>query len=368
MSAEAGRHTRREIFQQPALWPTTLNRVDAASHQFDLKTKLAGKRILFTGAGTSAYAAHAVAVADRRCLAVPTTDLLLDAERVLAGADVLISLARSGNSPESAAVVERVHALRPDLPQYAITCNADSKLTRAKLNGVIFLDPRSNDESLVMTSAFSNLVLAGLALLKRDAAGAAVAACAPRAQSLLAQIDQSCHAAASKAHDRIVILSSSPLFGWADEARLKVLEMTAGAYPAIAETFLGLRHGPMSFVREDTLVLALLSNDPQRRLYERDLLKELRAKKLGTLVGIAGDADGDLFDAMIPAVAAGVADALRTPFEIIAPQLLGYHLSLMKGLDPDNPSPSGVINRVVQGVIIHPATPSSSEAVGHKKP
>jgi tagatose-6-phosphate ketose/aldose isomerase len=355
MSSETGRHTRREIFQQPALWPTTLDRLDAASRQFDLKARFAGKRIVFTGAGTSAYAAQAIAVADRRCLAVPTTDLLLDAERVLANADVLISLARSGNSPESAAVVERAHALRPDLPQFAITCNADSKLTHTKLNGIIFLDPRSNDESLVMTSAFSNLVLAGLTLLKRDTVGAAVAACAPRAQSLLTQIDQACHAAASKVHDRIVILSSSPLFGWADEARLKVLEMTAGAFPAAAETFLGLRHGPMSFVRKDTLVLALLSTDPVRRLYERDLLKELRAKDLGILVGIAEAAENDLFDAVIPAVSPGIADALRTVFEIVAPQLLGYHLSLMKGLNPDNPSPSGAINRVVQGVTIHRA-------------
>jgi tagatose-6-phosphate ketose/aldose isomerase len=206
----------------------------------------------------------------------------------------------------------------------------------------------------VMTSAFSNLVLAGLALLRRDAAGAAVAACAPRALSLLTQIDQACHAAASKVHDRVLFLSSSPLFGWADEARLKVLEMTAGAFPAMAETFLGLRHGPMSFVRKDTLVLALLSNDPVRRLYERDLLKELRAKAIGILVGIAEPAENDLFDTVIPAVSPGVADALRTPFEIIAPQLLGYHLSLMKGLNPDSPSPSGVINRVVQGVVIHP--------------
>jgi tagatose-6-phosphate ketose/aldose isomerase len=109
----------------------------------------------------------------------------------------------------------------------------------------------------------------------------------------------------------------------------------------------------MSFVRPDTLVLALMSNDPQRRLYECDLLKELRAKKLGYLVGIADGADRELFDAVIPAVAPGAADTLRTPFEIIAPQLLGYHLSRMKGLDPDNPSPSGVINRVVQGVVIH---------------
>jgi tagatose-6-phosphate ketose/aldose isomerase len=46
---------------------------------------------------------------------------------------------------------------------------------------------------------------------------------------------------------------------------------------------------------------------------------------------------------------------LRTPFEIVAAQLFGYHLSLSKGIDPDNPSPGGVISRVVRGVAIHPA-------------
>jgi tagatose-6-phosphate ketose/aldose isomerase len=351
--SEAGFRTRREIFQQPELWPTTLERVDAIA----LTAKLYGKRILFTGAGTSAYAAHAIAVANPLCRAAPTTDLLVDAERILANVDAVISIARSGDSPESAAVVERVRGLKPRMPQYAITCNPDSKLTRAGLDGVIVLDPRTNDESLVMTSAFSNLVLAGLALMDRDGAEAAVAQCAKRAQQLLPQLDQAARAAAERVRDRIVILSSSPLFGWADEARLKVLEMTAGAHPAMAETFLGLRHGPMSFVRPDTVVLALLSNDTQRRRYEGDLLEELKAKKLGYLVGIADDTERGLFDAMIPAVAAGVADALRTPFEIIAPQLLGYHLSVMKGLDPDNPSPQGVINRVVQGVTIHPVKP-----------
>lgn len=349
-----GFHTRREIFQQPLLWPVTLALVEAASERFGLGSKLARKRILFTGAGTSAYAARAVAVARAGCVAVPTTDLLLDAERLLAGVEVVISLARSGNSPESAAVVERVKSLCPHILQLAITCNPDSRLTRSGLDGVILLDPRSNDESLVMTSAFSGLVLAGLGLLDLDAAKAAVGQRAERAEALLPKLEQASRAAAEWVRDRIVILSSSPLFGWADEARLKVLEMTAGFFPAMAETFLGLRHGPMSFLRPDTLVLALLSADPQRRLYERDLLKELRAKKIGYLVGIAEESERDLFDMIIPAVAPNLSDRLRTPFEIIVPQLLGYHLSLMKGLDPDNPSPSGVINRVVQGVTIHP--------------
>ena len=354
-----GSATRQEIFQQPELWPTTLARVDAAQTQLDLGRRLAGKRILFTGAGTSAYAARAAATAGTNCLAVPTTDLLVDAERHLAGVDVLVSLARSGGSPESAAVVERVRALRPDALQLAITCNPESALTRSALDGILLLDPRTNDRSLVMTGSFSNLVLAGQALLQRQAVSEAVTICARHGQSLLPVLDEACRAVAGAARERIVMLSSSPLQAWAQEAGLKALEMTAGAFPVVTETFLGLRHGPMSFVRGDTLVIALLSSDPLRRLYEQDLLRELRAKRIGYLVGIADveKADG-LFDAVIPAMAPRLADELRTPFEIVAAQLFGYHLSLARGIDPDNPSPGGVINRVVQGVTIHPARPA----------
>ena len=56
-------------------------------------------------------------------------------------------------------------------------------------------------------------------------------------------------------------------------------------------------------------------------------------------------------------------DDLRTPFEILIPQLLGYYLSLSIGLNPDNPSPNGVINRVVQGVKIHSSSSLDSPRV-----
>jgi tagatose-6-phosphate ketose/aldose isomerase len=110
----------------------------------------------------------------------------------------------------------------------------------------------------------------------------------------------------------------------------------------------------MSFLRADTLVLCLLSSDPVRRLYETDLIHELRSKKLGYSVGIAAAVEhGSLFDDLIPAVLPDAPDDMRTPFEILIPQLLGYHLSRGLGLNPDNPSPNGVISRVVQGVTIH---------------
>jgi tagatose-6-phosphate ketose/aldose isomerase len=206
-----------------------------------------------------------------------------------------------------------------------------------------------------MTSAFSNLVLAGLALAQPEAIVAVEKQLSARADSLLADIDQACQRAATRVRDRMVVLSSSPLLGWQREAGLKSLEMTAGRFPLVCETYLGLRHGPMSFVTPDTLVLCLLSSDPVRRSYERDLIRELRAKKIGYLVGIADyEQSLGLFDLLIPAVAPHTDDALRTPFEILGPQLLGYHLSLLIGLNPDNPSPDGVINRVVSGVRIYP--------------
>jgi tagatose-6-phosphate ketose/aldose isomerase len=89
-----------------------------------------------------------------------------------------------------------------------------------------------------------------------------------------------------------------------------------------------------------------------------DLISELRAKKIGYLVGIADPEETKgIFDEIIPAIAPRENDALRTPYEIIGPQLLGYHLSLNLGLNPDNPSPDGIINRVVQGVRIHSGRP-----------
>jgi tagatose-6-phosphate ketose/aldose isomerase len=150
------------------------------------------------------------------------------------------------------------------------------------------------------------------------------------------------------------VLASAPLIGAAREASLKILEMTAGQIPVLTETYLGLRHGPMSFLREDTLVLCFLSSSPRMRSYELDLLVELHAKKLGYVVAITPDElQGLPISQQIRAIAPELPDTLRTPFEIVFAQLLALHLSLQVGLNPDNPSPDGVINRVVQGVRIH---------------
>ena len=162
-----GNFTRAEILQQPELWPTTLDIVTDSGWQ----QKIDNRPVIVSGAGTSAYASAAIAAAWPNAFAIPTTDLLIaspeeieTASAAFPQAGLLISVGRSGDSPESVAVVDRVRHFYPKVDHLAITCNADGQLARTPGVQSIILDPRSNDRSLAMTSSFSNLVLAGLCL------------------------------------------------------------------------------------------------------------------------------------------------------------------------------------------------------------
>lgn len=342
--------THQEIYQQPLLWPLTLALVEGTRAAEEWK----GVPAVITGAGTSAYAAAAIARGWPNAQAIATTDLLVDVSRVPERTEVVVSIARSGDSPESAAVVENVRARFPLIRHVAITCNGSGRLARADGIRAIVLDPRTNDKSLVMTSSFSNLALAGLAMQNFEALAAALPTISRRVEQMLPELERQAREVAERKPSRAVVLASPGLFALAREATLKILEMTGGRCAAIAETFLGLRHGPMSFLTPDSLVVCVLSSEARVRRYEMDLVAEVRAKRLGYVVGMGADRlEAAQFDHAIAASAPDLEDALRTPFEVVFAQLLAYHLSLGAGLNPDNPSPEGVITRVVGGVRIH---------------
>ena len=126
----------------------------------------------------------------------------------------------------------------------------------------------------------------------------------------------------------------------------------------MSETYLGLRHGPMSSIHSDTFVVCYLSSDPQIRAYESDLIRELNRKKLGLGKLIFGE--------HIPQNLAGPADVLLEcggsatfadedwpVLDVIVGQILAFFKCREEGLQPDSPSSDGVINRVVQGFALH---------------
>jgi tagatose-6-phosphate ketose/aldose isomerase len=279
---------------------------------------------------------------------------------------LLVSLSRSGESPESVAVVEAVLETEPETRHLIITCNAEGTLARefprTPRVTMVSLPEDVNDRSLVMTSSFTNLVLAALYLGwldETDQFAAAVDRVRNAGEKLLECWPDCLAEWVSGEVGRIVFLGSGCRFAAAREGALKLLEMTAGRVATLAETYLGLRHGPMCFIDSRTLVVCFLSSDRVIRRYEDDLIRELDAKKLGERRLFAGIEDpgrgmsGARDVSISYRTSDGATDDELVLLDAMLAQIMGFHRCREEGLSPDSPSVEGIISRVVGEFRIH---------------
>jgi tagatose-6-phosphate ketose/aldose isomerase len=370
-------HTLREICQQPSTWLETAARV--LSHRAlveatleDAGVSLGGGALVLTGSGSSLYAGECLALPLQQALrvpvnAVPAGQLLTHPESSLppTGHYAVVSFARSGNSPESRAVVNSLVGERRAC-HLVLTCNRQGALAThyQSVPGVrtIVLDEATNDKGLVMTSSFTNMVLAGRLLgHARDTDGytARAGVLARAAARVLTSSADPLGRVARSGFTSAVFLGSGCRVGAAHETALKMLEMNDGRVWTLAESYLGFRHGPMSAVRADTLVVAFLSSDPMVRSYEADLIRELDRKKLGARRVIVGasvprELAAGPEDVIVDVAREGMLDdADLVLIDVLVGQLLAFDCCLNGGLRPDSPSTQGVINRVVSGFEIH---------------
>jgi D-galactosamine 6-phosphate deaminase/isomerase len=365
-------HTIREVGQQPVTWIETAARLRGLAPL--VAECLAGaEAVVFTGSGSSVYAGECVAPCLQEALGVPVSAvpaglILTHPETCLPpnGRFLAVSLARSGNSPESRAVVDWLLECRPRARHLFITCNRQGALATSYHDRpevrVVVLDEKTNDRSLVMTSSFTNLVLAGRALGSvRDpaACGERAMRVARSAGLLLLHETEGLRRMAQSGFDSVAYLGSGCRLGSAREAALKMLEMNSGEVWTLAESYLGFRHGPMSALRPGTLLVALLSSDPFVRAYELDLLRELDRKGLAARRVVFGaDLPGGLSAGPgVLLVDGGTGspcpDEDLTVLDAVVGQLLAFFRCLDAGHRPDSPSEASVITRVVSGFEIH---------------
>jgi tagatose-6-phosphate ketose/aldose isomerase len=360
--------TRREILQQPA----TLRATQAllAAKRAAIETFLApllGRpdlRIVLSGAGSSAFIgaclAATIARTTGRCVeAVPTTDIVSAPDLYLNPRmpTLLVSFGRSGSSPESIAAVELADARIADVHHLIITCNADGALAqRARDDAFVLVLPEAtHDRGFAMTSSFSAMMLAALAIFSGiEQFEARVEPIAQSVEDMLATVEPRMAALARRRFSRVVYLGSGPLQALAREAALKLLELTDGALVTMFESTLGFRHGPKTIVNTDTLILVFVSNDPLTRAYDRDMIEELRDDGIAGAV-VAISAQDDIGETVTVRGVEHAEDCdLLFPY-IVPAQLFAYHASLDRGLTPDTPNKTGVVSRVVQSVRIHAA-------------
>jgi tagatose-6-phosphate ketose/aldose isomerase len=372
-------HTLREILQQPQTWRRTYEKVVESARvieEFLTNAGVGGERskpfnVLLIGAGTSDYigkSVWALLQKEWNCnvQVVPSTDLLTNMEdHVLPDTDYLwISFSRSGDSSEGVAVLEQALLRYPRIKHFIVTCNRNGRMARLGERHEVFsfvLDDEVNDRALAMTSSFSNMVIVAQALARyRTLAtyGSIVENLATSGSSVLPTAMSLCERLVDEKFSRVCFLGSGPLKGAAIESGLKVIELSGGRVVGLTESFLGLRHGPLSAIDRDTLVVGFLSGDPRRRSFELDLLREIRDKKLTEkclvvtpstlekgLNSFENRLNLDLTDEM--------PDLYLPPLFVLVGQLLGLFASLREGLRPDEPSPHGAISRVVSNVQIH---------------
>ncbi|MEH6435046.1 SIS domain-containing protein [Massilia sp. DD77] len=357
-----GLHTAEEIAQQPALWSelATSLRTERPRVEAFLGGCLSNplQRVILTGAGSSAYVGEIVAdelnaLWPAQVRALATTTLLTHPELYLdAGAPtLLVSFARSGDSPESLAAVNLVRELVPGARLLNITCNPEGRLARDSAGDPdtfnLLMPPASCDRGFAMTSSFTCMLLAALAVLGKENDACRIAGLAQLAQAALQAWEAPVAALAGTGAQRVVYLGSGPLEGLAKESALKLLELTGGRVPAMANTPLGFRHGPKSVLNSEALVIVFNSSRALSRRYEADLVDELRrdgiAQRILT-VGPGGDLDIDTPE---------LPDAWLAPLWLLVAQQYALHLSAGLQLRPDNPFASGTVNRVVKGVTIY---------------
>ena len=368
--------TAREIGQQPAVW----REVVAASGDREAQVRgfldplLARPdlRIVLSGAGTSAFAGEVLApsltrVLGRRVDVVATTDVVSSPREVFAEdvPTLLVSLSRSGNSPESVATTRLADQCLHSVHHLVVTCDADGQLAREHASSgtslVLLMPEAANDRGFAMTSSFTSMLLAtwlALAPMAAPSPTSLVDQVAAGAEQVLAA-SGTITELAGRGYQRVVYLGSGSLAGLARESALKLLELTAGQVVSFYDTPLGFRHGPKAVLRDRTLAVVYLSNDPYTRRYDEDIVAEL-AESLGkehVLVIAARPPESLQVGVQVGVQVGGLDDAddalLALPFVVVA-QLLALQCSLDRGLTPDNPFPDGEVNRVVQGVTVHP--------------
>ena len=369
--------TTREIEQQPELWQQTWsiyqnNKTKITDFLNRINQKWGKVRVIFTGAGTSAYVGNTIMPylqknGDRKKYdfeAIDTTKIVSTPEDYLEKdtPTILVSFARSGNSPESVATVELAKKLVKNLYQIAITCAPEGHLAQdleGDPTGLVLLMPeKSLDQGFAMTGSFSCMSLMALLVfdtLTDEKKEHIVSQIAQMGKNVIEREDE-IQSLVDIDFNRITYIGSGSLGGLAEETRLKILELTAGEVAALFDTSMGLRHGPKSFLDKKTIVFDFVSNNTYTRQYDLDILNEIRDDQIVPLVMAVGqEKEGQDFSgkSFMFAEKEVLPDAYLALPDVMFGQTIALLTSIKVNNKPDTPSPTGTVNRVVKGVTIH---------------
>lgn len=321
--------TYREIQSQPEAWAQAIE----AARGVSLPDAREYQQAIFTGCGSTYYLSLAAAALYQELTgcaarAVPGGELLLNSQTVLTDQNtLLVAVSRSGATTETVKAVEKFRAGRRG--DVIAISNYDEVLSRlADINIVI---PKGQEESVAQTRSFASMYVALTAVCERMAGRGDLLdemnrlpetgkRLMSKGESFAKQMGENLD------FDRFYFLGSGIRYGLACEVSLKMKEMTLTHSEPFH--FLEFRHGPMSMVNEKAVVVGMLSD--VNRLHEARVLAEMR--KLGATLAGFGEKDAEV------EFRSGIPESVRGVLYLPVLQLMAFHRSLAKGLNPDRPN------------------------------
>ena len=373
LKSKSSYNTAKEILQQPKLWKETLENFKKIKNNLEEYFKEIGLneefQVIFTGAGTSEYIGNILELflkknSNLEFKSIGTTEILNNPSNYLKKNRkiLLVSFARSGDSPESVGVVNLMNENIKDIYHLFITCNKEGALAKIleenKKAFLLLMPEKSNDKSFAMTSSFSCMLLSGILAFSSNIEKKyeEIEKIIELASKELNRKYEKIKKLAEEDHKRIVILGSGILSGLGQELALKIMELSAGKVVAVNNTTLGFRHGPKSIINEKTIIFNLINESKYAKKYDEDLLEEMKLdEKANKIVvycinkneKIEKNADELIF---IEKNDNNILDnQLASLFiYLVYGQMYAFFKSQYLGNTTDNPFPTGEVNRVVK--------------------
>lgn len=321
--------TYREIKSQTEAWGQALDVTDGVK----LPNAADYEQVIFTGCGSTYYLSLAAAALYQELTgcgarAIPGGELLLNSRTLLTDQKtLLVAISRSGRTTETIKAVEKFRAERRG--QVFVISNYDTVLSR--LADVHIVVTKGQEESVAQTRSFASMYVAVTALCVRMAGREDLVKAMERlphvGNSIMSDYESFANEMGSNLDfDRFYFLGSGIRYGLACEANLKMKEMTLTHSEPFH--FLEFRHGPMSMVNQNAVVVGMLSET--NRVHEAKVLSEMEELR-GTVASL-GESEADV------EFKSGIPESVRGVLYLPVLQLMAFYRSLAKGLNPDRPN------------------------------
>lgn len=332
--------TYREIYLQPQSFAAINNTLEIIYGVLDQVFAETYDELIFTGCGTSFYLAQAAASAFSVCHAVPAkavccSELYYFPESFMKNRKVLVlPITRKSYTTEVQMAIDRIRSF-PGVKTLAITCDENSAI----YNDYILLSPDTAEDSVIMTRSFTSMIYLTVIMAlytsgKKDAI-TAMADYPDHAADALQKMDELARQVMME-HPHLnlyITLGQGVYYGVANECMNKMKEM--GIANSEAYYCLEYRHGPMSLVDEDTLILML--SHPKTVAEDKKLLQEIKGYGAVTIV-IGNTASKDMEEAdYCLDLPYGYDDLQNAALIGFIGQLIGYYIAEQKGIDADCP-------------------------------